>query len=196
MNAVEIEQAITDLAEQPFDRANFPYAFLEAFGNKETTIKRLRAGASNKSDLGGVLQTSNIHILTCDPGQVPATLKALRESPATAKAKAKFVLATDGADFEAEDLAGGETVACAYKDFPDHFGFFLPLAGITTVREISENAFDIRATSRLNRLYVELLKDNPEWGTDARRHDMNHFMARLIFCFFAEDSRTDRKSVV
>jgi integrating conjugative element membrane protein (TIGR03747 family) len=44
LNAVEIEQAITDLAEQPFDPAEFPYAFLEAFGNKATTIKRLRAG--------------------------------------------------------------------------------------------------------------------------------------------------------
>ncbi len=54
MNAVEIEQAITDLAAQPFDRAEFPYAFLQAFGNKATTLKRLRAGASNKSDLGGV----------------------------------------------------------------------------------------------------------------------------------------------
>ena len=41
----------------------------------------------------------------------------------------------------------------------------------------------------MNRLYVELLKDNADWGTAARRHDMNHFMARLIFCFFAE--RTD-----
>jgi len=39
LNAVEIEEAITSLAEQPFDSANFPYAFLEAFGNKETTIK-------------------------------------------------------------------------------------------------------------------------------------------------------------
>ena len=188
MNAVEIEQAITDLAEQPFDPAEFPYAFLEAFGNKATTIKRLRAGASNKSDLGGVLQTSNIHILTCHAGQVTTTLKALKDSPATAKGKAKFVLATDGVDFEAEDLTSGETVACAFEDFPDHFGFFLPLAGISTVRQISENAFDIRATSRLNRLYVELLKDNPEWGTSERRHDMNHFMARLIFCFFAEDT--------
>ncbi len=188
MNAVEIEQAITDLAEQPFDRAEFPYAFLEAFGNKETTIKRLRAGASNKSDLGGVLQTSNIHILTCDAGRVTQTLAALKASPATAKAKAKFILATDGTDFEAEDLTSGETVACRFKDFPDHFGFFLPLAGISTVRQISENAFDIRATSRLNRLYVELLKDNREWGTADRRHDMNKFMARLIFCFFAEDT--------
>lgn len=188
MNAVEIEQAITGLAEQPFDSAEFPYAFLEAFGNKATTIKRLRAGASNKSDLGGVLQTSNIHILTCDAGRVTQTLAALKASPATAKAKAKFILATDGVDFEAEDLSNGETVACAFKDFPDHFGFFLPLAGISTVRQISENAFDIRATSRLNRLYVELLKDNPEWGTAERRHDMNNLMARLIFCFFAEDT--------
>ena len=188
MNAVEIEQAITDLAEQPFDRANFPYAFLEAFGNKATTIHRLRAGASNKSDLGGVLQTNNIHILTCDPGQASKTLAALKDSAATTKAKAKFILATDGVDFEAEDLTGGATVACAYKDFPDHFGLFLPLAGITTVREITENSFDIRATSRLNRLYVELLKDNPEWAASERRHDMNHFMARLIFCFFAEDT--------
>ena len=188
MNAVEIEQAITDLAEQPFDPAAFPYAFLEAFGNKATTLKRLRAGALNKSDLGGVLQTSNIHILTCDAGRVTQTLAALKASPATARAKAKFILATDGVDFEAEDLTSGETVACAFKDFPDHFGFFLPLAGISIVRQISENAFDIRATSRLNRLYVELLKDNPEWGTAERRHDMNHLMARLIFCFFAEDT--------
>ena len=87
----------------------FPFAFLEAFGNKETTIKRLRAGASNKSDLGGVLQTNNIHIATCQPGEVTKTLAALKASPATAKAKAKFILATDGEDFEAEDLASGET---------------------------------------------------------------------------------------
>ncbi|MBC7700120.1 DNA methyltransferase [Aquabacterium sp.] len=188
MNAVEIEQAISDLAEQAFDPAEFPYAFLEAFGNKETTLKRLRAGASNKSDQGGVLQTNNIHILTCDAGQVTQTLAALKASPATTKAKAKFILATDGTDFESEDLTSGDTIACPFTDFPDHFGFFLPLAGISTVRQISENAFDIRATSRLNRLYLELLKDNPAWGKAERRHDMNHFMARLIFCFFAEDT--------
>jgi hypothetical protein len=60
-------------------------------------------------------------------------------------------------------LTSGETVACAYCDFPNHFGFFLPLAGITTVRQIRENAFGIRATGRLNKLYIELLKDNTEW---------------------------------
>ncbi len=189
MNAVEIEEAVSRLAEAPFDTANFPYGFLEAFGNKETTLKRLRSGDSNQSDLlGGVLQRNNIHLKACPEGQVTVTLAALRQSPATTRQKAKFILATDGKSFEAENLLDGATVACAYADFHEHFGFFLPLAGITTVRQISENAFDIKATGRLNRLYVELLKDNPDWATAVRREDLNHFMARLIFCFFAEDT--------
>ncbi len=189
MNAVEIEQAITELAEKPFDAAEFPFQFLTAFGNKDTTIKRLRTGSTNASDLpGGVLQRNNIHIAVAAPGAVTQTLAALRASPATAKAKARFILATDGDGFEAEELESGETVACAYADFPNHFRFFLSLAGITTVKQVRESSFDIRATSRLNRLYVELLKDNPAWASAERRHDMNHFMARLIFCFFAEDT--------
>ena len=192
MNAVEIEQAVSALAEQPFDAAEFAYGFLTAFGNKATTIKRLRNGESNRSDVagpwGGVLQTNNIHIAVAAPGEVTPMLARLRSSAATARGKVKFILATDGETLEAEDVASGEMVACDYADFPDHFGFFLPLAGITTVKQIRESSFDIRATSRLNRLYVELLRHNPAWGTAARRPAMNHFMARLIFCFFAEDT--------
>ncbi len=188
MNAVEIEEAVSALVEQPFDVAEFPYAFLAAFGNKETTLRRLRTGHTNKSDVGGVLQRANIHLAVAPVGEVSATLAGLRASPATGKHNARFILATDGARVEAEDLESGEPLACDWAELPDHFGFFLPLAGITTVRQIRENAFDIRATSKLNKLYVELLKTNPEWGSDERRVDMNHFMARLIFSFFAEDT--------
>ncbi len=188
MNAVEIEEAVSNLALEPFNRVEFPFAFLSAFGNKETTIKRLRAGASNKSDLGGILQTNNLHILVVNSGEVTRSLQALKDSPATSKAKAQFIVATDGKTFEAEDLTSGETIACEFQGFPDHFGFFLPLAGISTVKQIRESSFDIRATSRLNKLYIELLKDNPEWGSAERRHDLNHFVARLIFCFFAQDT--------
>ena len=188
MNAVEIEQAVSELAELPFDAEEFPFAFLAAFGNKATTIKRLRTGATNKSDLGGVLMTNNVHLKVCAAGLVGDTLGELRESRATGKGKVKFILATDGDTFEAEDLNSGETVVCDYQKFPDHFGFFLSLAGISTVKQIRENAFDIKATGRLNRLYVQLLKDNPGWGTGEQREQMNHFMARLIFCFFAEDT--------
>ena len=66
MNAIEIEEAVSNLAASPYDREEFPFAFLAAFGNKEVTIKKLRVkgkSTTNKSDVeGGVLQLSLIHI--------------------------------------------------------------------------------------------------------------------------------------
>lgn len=93
MNAVEIEEAVSRLAEEPFDPEDFPFAFLEAFGNKPTTIKRLKSGSSNQSDLpGAVLQRNNIHLKVCADGEVTAILTALGESPVTVRQKVKFIL--------------------------------------------------------------------------------------------------------
>lgn len=189
MNPVEIEEEVSELAGRPFDPAEFPYGFLAAFDNKETTLKRLRSGQTNASDIpGGVLQRNNIHLAVCDDGLVTRTLVELRESPKTAWGKAKFILATDGVTLEAEDLNSGESIACVYQDFARCFGFFLPLARISTVKEIKNNPFDVKATGRLNKLYVELLKDNPDWAKEEKRPALNQFIARLIFCFFAEDT--------
>ncbi|NLU11921.1 MAG: class I SAM-dependent DNA methyltransferase, partial [Gammaproteobacteria bacterium] len=63
MNAVEIEAALSELALQPFAAQEFAFEFLAAFGHKETTLKRLRSGNTNTSDVaGGVLLRNNIHI--------------------------------------------------------------------------------------------------------------------------------------
>jgi len=188
MNAVEIEEAVSDLVAAPFDANEFPFAFAAAFGAKKATTDGLRRGATNQSDVGGVLWRNNIHLKIALPGKIGAALAALRASPRTAKFKAKFILATDGDTVEAEDLIGGDVVACPFADFPRHFATFLPLAGISAVKEIKNNPIDVKATGRLNRLYVELLKDNPDWATEDKRHALNQFMARLIFCFFAEDT--------
>lgn len=85
MNAIEIEEAVSTLALASFDPAEFPYAFLLSFGNKETTIKRLRSGTSNKSDVGGVLQTNNLHIAIAQTGGVTQCLKSLKDSPEVAR---------------------------------------------------------------------------------------------------------------
>ncbi|RBM04903.1 class I SAM-dependent DNA methyltransferase [Novacetimonas cocois] len=187
MNPVEIEEAVSRIAEAPFNPGEFPFEFLQAFGNRDVTIKRLRK--DNRSDVSGaVLQRNNIHLAVCPEGHVAQTLNLLRESPKTQSAKARFLLATDGVTFEAEDRTEDEHITDVFTHLADRFGFFLPLAGITTVQKIKNNPIDVKATSRLNRLYVELLKENSDWATEERRHDMNHFMARLIFCFFAEDT--------
>jgi len=188
MNAVEIEEAVSQLADAAFDPQEFPFAFLAAFGNKEATVKRLRTGNTNKSDVGGVLQRNNIHIAVAEPGQTVEMLARLRASPLTERQKAKFIFATDGIHFEAEEIGSGEVISGPLTDLGNHFGFFLPLAGISTVAEVKNNPIDIKATGRLNRLYVQILKDNPDWQAADKRGDLNRFMARLIFCFFAEDT--------
>ncbi len=170
MNAVEIESAISDLALQPFDAAEFPFSFLAAFGRKDAEIKRLRAGNNNASDvLGGVLLRNNIHIAACDPGSVGETLKALRTSSATTKAKAKFILATDGQTLEAEELITGETITCDYPDFPNHFGFLLPLAGISTIKEIKDNPIDVPPEQAVRRTAER--EPGLGQGRASRRHE-------------------------
>jgi len=73
MNAVEIDQAVSELFQQPFDAAEFPFQFLAAFDRNETTIKRLRSGNTNRSDVpSAVLQRSHIHIAAAPVGEVDA----------------------------------------------------------------------------------------------------------------------------
>lgn len=40
MNAVEIEEALSELALQPFNADDFAYEFLAAFGHKEVALRR------------------------------------------------------------------------------------------------------------------------------------------------------------
>ena len=186
MNALEIEKAISNLAEQPFDANEFPFAFLECFDNVPFTIKMLRHGNSNESDIGGVLQKNRIHLKTCPAGQGLNTLEELKTSPATKKHKARFVLAADDFRIEAEDLVTGNKISCAYPELGEHFTKLLPLTGIKISKDAGNSVVDINASGKLNQLYVELLRDNPDWAE--RGDNMNHFMARMIFLFFAEDT--------
>lgn len=52
------------------------------------------------------------------------TLKALRASPATTKAKAKFILATDGRPLKAEELITGETTICDTERLEKLYGLY------------------------------------------------------------------------
>ena len=123
MNPVEIEQALSDFAETPFEPIEFPYGFLACFGRKANELKSLRSGTTNKSDLEhAVLLRNAVHICVCPEGEVTKHLATLRQAPETAKWKAKLALATDGQTIEAENIITGETFVCDYTNLPDHFG--------------------------------------------------------------------------
>ena len=181
MNAVEIEEAVSALVAEPFTRQSSHTSSLRRSASRTPPSKSSGWSVEHIRCSGAVLLRSNVHLIVTDAGKTTERLHALKASQKTAKGKAKFILATDG-ELRGRGPDQRRDRRLRLHRLPDHFGFFLPLAGITTVRQISENAFDIRATSRLNRLYVELLKDNPEWGTaDAPpRHEPLHGAADLL----------------
>lgn len=188
MNPTEIHDALADIAAAPFDPNEFPFAFAQATDAAKAAVSKLRNGTTNKSDLpGGVLFNKKFHYAPALTGMVDVTLEQLRSSKKTKTAKPAILIATDGEMIAAEHLASGDTLHCSFNEMGDHFGFFLPAAGKERYRAVEENPIDVKATGKLARLYDALTKANPDWGSDARRHEMNQLMMRLIFCMFAED---------
>lgn len=188
MNPTEIFEAIDAIAKAPFDAEEFPFIFAEATDNAKATVSKLRNGTTNKSDLpGGVLVARKFHYAPALGGMVDVTLDAIRGSKRTATAKPAILISTDGEMVAAEHRVSGDTLHCRFDEIGDHFGFFLPAAGKERYRAVEENPIDVKATGKLARLYDALIKANPDWASEARRHEMNQLMMRLIFCLFAED---------
>jgi len=188
VNPAEIYDALAALAAKPYDPAEFAFEFAAATDNNPGTIAKLRNGSFNKSDLpGGVLMNQKFHFAPAMPGLAAVTLDALRANKRTLKHKPAILIATDGVEIAAEHPKSGDTLHCAYAELGDRFGFFLPAAGKERYRAAEENPVDVKVSGKLAKLYDALIRRNPDWATEARRHDMNQLMTRLIFCLFAED---------
>jgi hypothetical protein len=189
MNIAEIETAVSELAETPFSPAEFFFGFMAAFDAPPVTITRMQRGDGIKSDVDDAwVWRLKIHGAICDPGCVDAKLKQLEDSRETKRGKVRYILVTDGKELSALDLETEDSLFCPTKDLVDHFTFFLPLANIERYKAAEENPIDIRATARLAKLYDAILKNDSKWGVGDRRHGMNTFMTRVIFCLFAEDT--------
>lgn len=188
MNPTEIADALDAIAKQPFDAAEFGFAFADATDSAKATIAKLRSGTTNKSDLpDGVLLSRRFHYAPAAPGAVEATLAGLRASKKTASGKPAILIATDGETISAEHPKSGDTLHCAFAEMGTHFAFLLPAAGKDRYQAAEENPVDVTAAGKLAKLYDALLRANSDWATPDRRHDMNLFMTRLIFCLFSED---------
>jgi SAM-dependent methyltransferase len=188
MNPAEIYDALAALAAKAYDPVEFPFEFAAATDNNPATIAKLRNGSFNKSDLpGGVLMNQKFHFAPALTGMTSVTLDALRANKRTLKHKPAILIATDGVEVSAEHPKSGDMLHCAYSELGDRFGFFLPAAGKERYRAAEENPVDVKVAGKLAKLYDALIRRNPDWAAEDRRHDMNQLMTRLIFCLFAED---------
>lgn len=188
MNPTEIFEALEQISDKPFNAEEFPFEFAQATDVAQAAIAKLRNGTTNKSDQpGGVLVNKKFHFAPAMAGMADVTLEALRNSKKTGTAKPAILIATDGEMVAAQQRVSGETLHCRFDEIGDKFGFFLPAAGKERYEAAEENPIDVKVTAKLAKLYDALVRKNPDWASDERRHEMNQLMMRLIFCMFAED---------
>lgn len=189
MNIAEVESRLADLIQQPFDQSEFAFRFLEIYNAPKATLTKLRSGTQNKGERAtDVLWSRKLYFRTAPQGGVAEAMDALRESKATKSLKPRFLLATDGHEVAAYDTKTDDTHHCDYGKLNDRFDFFLPLAGIEKYDAVAENPADIKAAGRLAKLHDEIKRHNPDWLIPEKRHALNIFLTRVLFCMFAEDT--------
>jgi hypothetical protein len=99
----------------------------------------------------------------------------------------RFLIVTDFEQILAVDRKTGDTLDIEFQSLETHFTFFLPLAGMEKTKLSNENPADVKAAEKMAKLFDAIRQDNPDY----LRHDahaMNVFLARLLFCLFAEDT--------
>jgi len=187
MNIAQIENNLQQLVKT-FKKESFIYDLLLAYGQPKATIKRIKDGGLNLSKVDGEIAWKkklffksvkgfDLHELIAD---LTADNKAVKHDP-------RFVVVTDYKNLLAVDTKTQDTLDIAVADIAKHFDFFLPWAGMEKAQHQNENPADVRAAEKMAKLYDDIKKDNPI-KTQAEVHNLNVFLSRLLFCFFAEDT--------
>lgn len=196
MNIAEIGMNFSDLVNEDFDRDEFVFRFIEIYNAPKSTLDKLRKGSQNKADLAGdLLWQRKLYFRAAEPGQSSIALDMLKERKPAKKNKPRFIIATDGKEFSALDTKTDETIHSDFDKLNDHFDFFLPLAGIDKYKAVEENKADIKAAGRLQKFYNEIMQINEGWHTEEKRHALNQFMTRVLFCLFSEDTGSFQKDL-
>lgn len=183
----EVEQRLAALCSHAVAADELGYGLLHAFGKTEADINRYRAGKGVVAAFPGLLVKGLMAYTVASTRQLTARLEALKRDPVVVKAAPMIVAVSDGQTLLAYDLRYSETYENTVQRLPYDFAFWYPLMGVERVQYREESPVDMKAAERLAKLHDELRAVN-EFSSDADLHDLNIFIARLLFCFFAEDT--------
>ncbi|WP_298367558.1 DNA methyltransferase [uncultured Lutibacter sp.] len=187
MNASQIEKNIIALVEN-FNKEEFIYDLLLAYGISKTSITRLKRGDFNLSKVEGeVLYKSKMLFKEVETGNLLHTIDELTKDASSLKYNPRFVIVTDYKTLLAKDIRTGQTLDTPILEIAKHFSFFLPWDGQEKYQSTNENYADRKASYEMAKLYDILVKENPSIYEDGG-HSLNIFLSRLLFCFFAEDT--------
>ena len=189
MNSYEIEQNVKRIIES-FSKENFLYDLLLAYGISKTSITRLKSGDFNLSKIEGeILYKKKIFFKQQPADKLLSAIESLAKEERILKHSPRFAIVTDYKNLVAKDLKLGKNLDISIKDLPNHYAFFLPLAGSEVYHSTNDNEADRNAAYKMAQLYDLLITQNPNvYNSKESIHNLNIFLSRLLFCFFAEDT--------
>lgn len=187
MTASQIEKNVQSVVEN-FNKESFIYDLLTAYGISKTSITRLKKGDFNLSKIPGeVLYKSKMLFKEVQSGTLLNTIDELTKDVDSLKHNPRFVIVTDYKTLLAKDIRTDLALDTPILEIHKHFGFFLPWAGQEKYAQKNENYADRKASYKMAKLYDILVTENPKIYDDGG-HNLNIFLSRLLFCFFAEDT--------
>lgn len=182
----EIEQRLSLVPKSEGSMA-VAYWLLHAFGKSERDIQRYQEGKGVLKTFDGLLIKGLFCFRPATTTRLFAELEQLKRDPQVLKAAPKIIAVSDGQVLLAYDLREKDTYENPLNRVYCDFAFFYPLMDVERVRYVEESPADIKAAEKLAKLHDELRAYN-EFRSDSDLHDLNIFITRLLFCFFAEDT--------
>ena len=183
----EIEQRLVDSFGNGVRASEVGYALLHSFGKSERDIERYKEGKGVLKTFDGLLIKGLFCYQPASMFSLTDQLEMLKTNQTIIKAAPKIVAVSDGKTILAYDLREKDTYENQLDRLPSDFAFFYPLMDVERVHYVEESPADIKAAEKLAKLHDELRSYN-EFRSNDDLHDLNIFISRLLFCFFAEDT--------
>ncbi len=189
MTSLEIEQNLKRIVEN-FSPEDFLYDLLLAYGISKTSTTRLKSGDYNLSKIDGeILYKKKVFFRVEAAEKLLIAIESVANEERILRHSPRFAIVTDYKNLVAKDLKSGKNLDIAIKDLPNHYAFFLPLAGSEVYHSTNDNEADRNAAYKMATLYDALVEKNQDiYNSKENVHNLNVFLSRLLFCFFAEDT--------
>ena len=190
----DAQRNVAEIANRESYNFDVIFELLAAYGRSASAITKLRTGILNlaQDKDSEVLQRGVVYFKHVPEGNLLSVVDSLDKDPLVVRYNPRYLIATDYDQLVAKDTKKDTTLDIKLRDIDRNVDFFYGWTGDEITSEKTEAVADRRAADRMQELYSEIEKVNAERLADAGsnfRHDLNVFFSRLLFCFFAEDTR-------
>lgn len=183
----EIEERLRIIKDNHVPAEEIGYHILYSFGKGERDIARYKEGKGILKTFEGLLIKGLFCFKSTTTLHLSEELERLKTDTQVLKALPKIIAVSDGKIILAYDLREKDTYENKVDRLYCDFAFFYPLMNVERVHYVEESPADIKAAEKLAKLHDELRAYN-EFNSEDDLHDLNIFITRLLFCFFAEDT--------